>query len=316
MKGKFVNKITRSLNVVKLKLKKHAPTIMTVAGVTGCVGGAVMACKATLKLEDTLEECGNEKRYIEEMYATHADYTENEFKKDLATQTCKNAIKVGKLYAPSVCVGAISVSLILSGNNIQCKRNASLAAAYATVDAMYKKYRKNVVDTLGEDVDNEMRYGIRHEKVDEVVTDDNGKEHKVKKTVDVMDADFVDCDYSRFFDSSCVAWEKNLDYNIMFLESIENYANQILRTKGYLFLNELWDMIGPGMEKTDAGQEVGWIYSDSPEHKGANCVDLRIKVLRSKTADGEEYSDPVILIDPNVDGTILYSPLLKFGRNK
>ena len=41
-------------------------------------------------------------------------------------------------------------------------------------------------------------------------------------------------------------WESNSDYNLMFLRSIENYLNDLLKCKGYLSYETLADNIGIG----------------------------------------------------------------------
>ena len=52
-------KITRTINRIGLQIKKHSPEIMMVAGIAGTVVSAVMACKATTKIDDILNETKN-----------------------------------------------------------------------------------------------------------------------------------------------------------------------------------------------------------------------------------------------------------------
>ena len=56
MKTDFVNKMSRSFHKVGFKFKKHSPEILVVTGVIGTVASAVMACKATLKVNDVIDE--------------------------------------------------------------------------------------------------------------------------------------------------------------------------------------------------------------------------------------------------------------------
>ena len=48
--------LSRTVNKVGLHLKKRSPEILIVAGVVGTVASAVMACKATLKVEEIMAE--------------------------------------------------------------------------------------------------------------------------------------------------------------------------------------------------------------------------------------------------------------------
>lgn len=52
----FMNTISRSAHRMAFKLQKHSPEILVVAGVIGAVASAVMACKATTKLSDILDD--------------------------------------------------------------------------------------------------------------------------------------------------------------------------------------------------------------------------------------------------------------------
>lgn len=313
MKNNMLVNIRRNTSLIGLKLRKHAPEIMVIAGAVGTVGAAVMACKATLGLKDTLDECQDRKDEIEAQYVDALEVNPEDtslqkaYKKDITKVTVKNAVEIGKLYAPSVIIGAASLSVIFAANNIQKKRNASLAAAYATLDNMYRRYRKNVIETFGEDVDQDMRFGIKHEKVEEEVEDANGKKHKVKKVIDVVDPEDPSnySDYARFFDSSVSGWDKDPEINMFTLKGYQNLCNQLLATRGYLFLNDVYKIIG--FDSSMAGQSVGWIYDNED---GDGYVDFHIfdnKKANRRFVNGYE---PVILLDFNPDGDLLNNPKL------
>ena len=115
----------------------------------------------------------------------------------------QSALKIAKLYAPSVALGVLSITAILTSNNIFRKRNIALAAAYTAVDKSFKEYRGRVVDRFGKELDNELRYNIKAKEVEEKVVDEKtGKEKTVKKTVNVSELDQYS-DYAKFFDESC-----------------------------------------------------------------------------------------------------------------
>ena len=266
-----------------------------------------MACKATTKVDTIIEES---KKSIDTIHVgmeagniCDVEYTEEDGKKDLAIVYIQTGVKFAKLYGPSVLLGLTSIGCILASNNIIHKRNVALSAAYTAIDRSFKGYRSRVIERFGENMDRELRYNIKTQEVKETVMDEEtGKKKTVKSTVSVVDPNTYS-DYARFFDEYCAGWTKDAEYNLMFLRQQQNYANELLKSRGHLFLNEVYDMLG--FERTKAGQVVGWVYKY--EHPiGDNFVDFGIYVLDNEKArdfvNGRERS---ILLDFNVDGDIL-----------
>lgn len=311
---KFGQKMKRLVKVNQLRFKKHSPEILVVAGAAGTVAAAVMACYATTKLPETLDECKERKEKLEDFKKQAEEVNEegvevtyylSNYKKDCAKLYLNNAWDIIKLYGPAFCVEALSLSMIFASNSIHRKRTASAAAAYATLDSMFKQYRKNVVDTFGEDIDHDMRYGIKHEKIEITETDEKGKEHKKKIKADIIENDqTLISDYAKFYDESCSGWDKNPEYNMMTLKANQSYANNLLRANGYLFLNDVYKIIG--IKPTIAGQNVGWIYDpDKP-----SFVDFDIFNTNRANRRFVNGLEPVILLDFNVDGDLINNPNL------
>lgn len=302
--SEIVNSATRAFNRFGFKLKKHSPEIMVIAGVVGVVASAVMACKATTKASEIIDDTKDQMDKIKKVAAMPdvEDYTEEDMKKDIAIVYTQTAIKFVKLYGPSVLLGAASIASILAGHNITRKRNVALAAAYATIDNSFKDYRSHVIERFGEQLDKELRYNIKAKEFSEIVTDDKGKEKTTKKTVEVADPNTYS-DYARFFDDGCAGWQKDAELNLVFLKQQQNWANDLLKRKGHLFLNEVYDMLG--IPRTKAGQIVGWIY-DEDHPNGDNFVDFGIYDMnREKVRDFVNGYERTILLDFNVDGNIL-----------
>lgn len=305
-KTEFVNNVTRTFHKAAFKLKKHSPELLVVGGVVGVVGSAIMACKATTKLDGILEESKTKIDKIHEC-AEHPEtlpepYTVEDSKKDLTIVYTQTAVKVAKLYGPAVILGGLSIGAILAGHNITRKRNVALAAAYTAVDKSFKEYRGRVVERFGEALDKELRYNIKTKEVEEVVLNEDGSESVVKKSVEVVDPTQYS-DYAKFFDEYCVGWTKDPEYNLMFLKDQERYANDMLKAKGHLYLNEVYDLIG--VPRTKAGQVVGWIY-DEKNPVGDNYVDFGIlDINKPKNRDFVNGYERSILLDFNVDGNIL-----------
>lgn len=302
-KHEFLNTMSRSFHKMSFGVKKHSPEILVAAGVVGVVTSAVLACRATTKLNDVLNDSKDQidkiHGYVEEHGFTEK-YTEEDSKKDLTIVHTQTAVKVVKLYAPAVIIGVASLGCILSSHKILNKRNAAIAAAYTAIDKSFKEYRGRVVDRFGADLDKELRYNIKAQEIEETVTDEKGKEKTVTNTVNAMDASDIS-DYARFFDVGNENWTKDPEFNLMFLKHQQSQANDILKAKGHLFLNDVYEMIG--IPKSQAGQAVGWIY-DEKCPIGDNYVDFGIyndSEANRLFVNGHERS---ILLDFNVDGVI------------
>ena len=297
-------KIMKTYKKVELKAIKHSPEILAGVGVVGVVGSLVLACKATTKLSDVLEESKEQLDKIKEVAADPAykeKYSQDDAKKDTTITYVQTAMKVTKLYTPSVILCASSLGCLLASNNILKKRNAALSAAYMTVDKSFKEYRKRVADRFGEEVEKEIRYNIKAEEITKV--DEDGNE--VTETVKIMDGTDDPnsySDYARFFDESCAAWQNDAEYNLTFLKAQQQYANDLLKARGRLFLNEVYRMLG--IDETKAGQVVGWVYNpDNPT--GDNFVDFGIyNMQRERVRAFVNGYEPNILLDFNVDGVI------------
>ena len=303
----IMNTLTRSFHRAGFKVKKHSPEILVVTGVIGAVASAVMACKATTKLNDVLEESKEEIDKVK-YYAEHTDapelkgeYTEEDGKKDLAIVYVRAGLKLARLYAPSVILGTISIAAILGGHNILRKRNVALAAAYAGLDKSFKDYRGRVIERFGEALDKELKYDIKAKEVEGTVVNEDGTETTAVRTVKAIDPSTIS-DYSRIYDCGCVGWDKDPEINLMFLKRQQESASQLLRKRGHLFLNEVYDMLG--FPRTKAGQVVGWIYDEKCPN-GDNFVDFGLYNLDNwKTNDFVNGYERTVLLDFNVDGVI------------
>lgn len=310
----IMNTLSRSFGKAKFAIKKHSPEILITAGVIGTVTSTVMACKATLKVATIIDDSQ------EELDAIHAAgkrletreslpcedgsvYTKDDLKKDLVMHYTKLTVEIVKTYAPSVILGTLSLSCVFASNNVLRKRNAALAAAYATVDRGFKEYRNRVVERFGKEVDHELRYNVKAETFEETKVDEKtGKEKTVKTTVSVSDPNEYSM-YARFYDDGCTGWSKDPEHNLWQLKQIQSFLSDKLKSQGYLFLNDAYEALG--IPKSKAGQIVGWIY-DEENPIGDNFVDFGIyDTNRPAVRDFINGYERTILLDFNVDGNIL-----------
>ena len=299
--------LRKSFKKAQLTVRKHSPEILMVAGVIGTVAGAVMACKETLELGDVLDECKQEKIELEEQYAMCEEYSEDALKKDQVKLTIKQAAKIVKLYAPSVIMEVTSIGVIFASNDIMRKRNASMAAAYATLNSMYKRYRQNVIESYGEEVDKDMRFGVKHEKVTEI--DEDGNKVKIDaRIVDLDNTALAISDYSRFFQSGCKGFDASSGrYNLLYLKGIQAMFNNKLIADGYVMLNDVYRELG--FDTIPEGWSIGWVY-DEANPIGDTYIDFGLYEARNKNQRAVNDWEPVILMDFNVDGNLYEDPKL------
>ena len=302
----IINSVSYNAHKIGFKIKKASPEIMVVAGVVGVVTSTVMACKATTKVNDILEETRKQvddvHNVLDSDVITEDEYNNDDAKKDLAIIYTQTGVKLIKLYAPSVIVGALSITGILASHKILKKRNVALTAAYATIDRSFKEYRGRVIERFGKELDRELRYNIKAQEIEEKTVDKDGNETIEKKTISVVDPNMYS-DYARIFDNGSMGWTKDPEYNLMFLKLQQNQANDRLRAQGYLFLNDVYDMLG--IPRTKAGQIVGWVY-DEENPVGDNFVDFGIyDIYNEKACDFVNGRERSIVLDFNVDGNIL-----------
>ena len=306
-KTEIMNKMSRTVNRIGFKIKKHSPEILIVAGIVGGVGATVLACKATLKVNEVVTDAKKDLEKIHtaaEQGATEygEEYTAEDSKKDTFIAYTQTGVKVLKLYAPAITLGVLSGTAILASNNIMRKRNVALAAAYATIDKSFKEYRGRVVERFGKELDHELRYNIKAKEIEETVVNEDGSESVIKTIVDDANPSKFS-DYAVIYDDGCNGWTKDPELNKLFLRSQERYANERLQKKGHLFLNEVYDMLG--IQRTNYGQIVGWIYDEKCPN-GDNYVSFGIfddidNEAKRRFINGNERN---ILLDFNVDGPI------------
>ena len=312
--GSKLDIITRSVSKSLFKVKKHSPEILLVAGIVGVVGGCIMACKATTKVGEVLEET---KESVDEIKtkAEENDISEEDRKKALAVTYVRAILNFAKLYGPAVAVELMSIVSLLASHNILHKRNAALAAAYAMVDKGFKEYRNRVFDKFGEEIERELYHDTEDRVEEQKTTLEDGSE-KVEKVVKKV-AKSAPSGYARVFGKYTeddmgnkvrnTVWDPIGCYNYDTLVRVQTHVNDLLRIRGWLCLNDVYKELGLG--RTKAGQVIGWVWDPSNKNL-QNHIDFGIDRLK-KQGVFDYYSDSVegpyddVIIDFNPDGNIL-----------
>ena len=309
MKNNWLSKVSTSAarfaGKAEFTIKKNSPEILLGAGIVGFVGTVVLACRATCRADEVLEFHRRKIKDIEDAKEIADADPEGEmsydveiYRQDKAIRYLKTTGSLAKLYAPTVAVGALSLACILTSRNIMQKRYLGVVAAYNGLSAAFEEYRKRVRDEYGEGLDKHFRYGTTYEELP--VYDENGKKTKEKEQVEKTETGMVmqTDDSCRFFDSSNPNWDKNPAFSMMWLRGQQNILNDILHTRGHVFLNEVYDALG--FPHTPQGAVLGWI-----DGEGDNCIDFGLydqnKENVRRFVNGV---DNVIMLEFNHDGVI------------
>lgn len=304
-KTELATKAGQILVKTKLGIKKHSPEILVAAGIGTGIVAAIVACKQTIKANDIVAEARKSLRNIEDVKELAAnnevEYTEENEQEDRKTIGMQVAVSMVKTYALPVGLGVLSITCILAGHHILKKRNVALAAAYSALSTDFMNYRKRVIDKYGKDVDFMLKNGLEKQIVtNQVIDPETGEVKETKEEVLTYEGDKLS-QYARIFDEvGSTQWTPSADHNRAFLLMEQNYFNERIRTRGYIFLNEVYERLG--FRPTKAGSVVGWVYQNA-DYEG---IDFGIFTAHTqKAAEFLEGTEPSIILDFNVQGDIL-----------
>ena len=277
--------VTRLAGRAGLVLSKHAPTILTAAGTAGFIGTTILASKATLKVEETISE---ETALLVKVHEAHeaGKLEDKDALHDKVILYTRMTTKLAKLYAPALILGAASIVSLATGHGIMLKRNASLAAAYAAVDQAFKTYKKKVESKFGKDA-----------VIDALVSTAEEDLTKNELTMEAIAAVDGVSPYGVIFDETNNNWSADEYLSMLHLKCQQQYANDILQTRGHIFLNEVYKMLG--FPHTPAGAVTGWVKGN-----GDNFVDFNIFEGTFEGEDGKGRTVTKWALDFNVDGVM------------
>lgn len=292
---KLPNFVSKPAGRAGLHISKNSPRLLFAAGIVGVVATAVTASRATLKVESIVEEAEADIARVEEVFSQkRGDYSDDDRKQDLIIIYARSAGKIAKLYALPVTVGVLSIACLTSSHHILSKRNAAVTAAYAALDKGFREYRSRVVEVFGEDAERSLRYET---ELVSITNRETGDTSHVKRPIPKPVGEYSI--YARFFDELCSSWSSVPEYNLIFLKCQQNFANDMLKARGHVFLNEVYDMLG--IDRTKAGAVVGWVYGKG----GDDYIDFGVfDRMNQKAIDFVNGREGAILLDFNVDGVI------------
>lgn len=251
---------------VKDTLNEHSSEILTGLGIAGFIGCAMLTGRAMLQTKVVVDEHAErmkEIKWLEDnsekviVEATGEHYAKENALWDKSIQYGQTIRKFIKIYALPVGLGIASAAAIISAHNHLSAEKASLAAAYSVLQQAYEGYRSRVREELGDEQDFKFASGAKTKIVKE--KNKNGK--KVEKKVEYIDEDSDFTPYSRWFKKGNPNWDVDPDQVMFTLETTQNHLNDLLKVRGHVFLNEVYDALG--FDRTEAGQKIGWTYDPS-----------------------------------------------------
>lgn len=310
--GTLCKSVGQAGKIVGMTASKHSPEILVGAGIIGGAATTVMACKATVKITqmkiehevmlgniDFIEHVLDERKSDVYVDSDGSEYTREDAANDRQIIRTQTIMAYAKGYAPVVAMGVISAISILCGFNIINKRNMMLVAAYTSLERSFAIYRKRVIEEAGPDADWRYRTGAVLEKHEENVIDAETGEVKTKKVKSDYikdDANIEPIDYTINLGRECNApfVKDAIDYTrtYNFLDMIESSATNDIQTFGWVSLNDIRRELY--CDPTAIGQIAGW------SRDGDGFVDFRAKEIYD-----EKLGKNTIILDPNVDGSII-----------
>lgn len=290
---------------IGVTVRNRAPEILLGLGLGGMVGGTIYACKGTLKATEVIMEANSKFEEIEIAKEcavnTTQTYDEDDIRRDKVQVTKEMWKGLIKCYAPAVGLTVGGAALILGSHSILRKRNVALAGTVVALGEAYDKLTDRVEKEFGAEKAKELRAGVEKQEIEVETTDKKGNTTQKKKSIKAMNGEGIS-PYARFFDSGCGSWENDNNYNLTFLTGLERQFTDELDSKGFVFLNDVYDALG--IPRTTIGQDVGWL-SKKYNPKGDGYVSFNI--FQTESVANREFVngyEDVILLDFNVDGYI------------
>lgn len=288
------NAITLRAGKAALQLQKSSPTVLFSTGVVGVVATTVLASRATLKLEAVLDESTSKLDAANALIsADHPDYSQADYRRDTIIIRTQTAISISKLYAVPLAVGTVSIACLVGSHFILSSRNVALTAAYAAVDKAFREYRGRVLEEVGYEKERDLYHGVS--EVERQSVTKKGKEVRtVEKRSDGKSM------YARWFSSQTSSnWNSEPEYNFMFLRCQQKEATRVLHSKGFITLNDVYDLLG--LERTQFGMVVGWVRGNGDDYVDFGVFDNHLSLEVVDFFSGNEEG---IWLDFNVDGNI------------
>lgn len=226
-------KVSRFMGKALHTTAKHAPLMLTAAGIVGLGVTAYLAYKAKDRVNEIVED-------LEERRENDEDINRFEVVRGLT----------GALALPVV-TGIVSVGAIAASYVIMNRRVSSLAGALAVSTAENEYFRRKYIAEHSEEEYN--RFMNTEEKVHQEIDEETGEVKSEETEVVRVDTERL---RGRWFSSSTEYASDDHGYNLATLQAAKDKLDLIMFRRGYLTLNEVLDTLGFDRERS--GFALGW----------------------------------------------------------
>lgn len=298
-----------------LLAKKHAPELLIGSGVAGFIVTIIETVKATNKTNEILEHKEDRLERIEDARKNDSpEYSLADYKADISSTNRQTRWELVKAWGPVVSTGGVSIAMLLGGYKILNGRYVATAAAYKVLEASTERYRSNVIEEFGKDVDWRMAHGIKAEELEAMRKEREEKDQEEKKNNKLIrkkPRTAYQNINNQIFDSHSDYWKRYwIPAQVLeWVQGVESRLQSKLMANGHVFLNEAYDMLG--MPRTTQGAVLGWINTPRNSHMekpfklslgyaNDECPEEEIRRILSSPSNEETW----LWITPNCDGVI------------
>lgn len=288
------------LSIIGRKVASKSPVIFMVGGTAAVIGGVVMC---SVKTRDVVDEYRSETDILE---ISMRDEIEDEVEREKAVN--KGKVKIGlkcaRHYVIPASVTAGGIAMMIASRNIEHRRLLLVSSAYDSLLSTYMAYRERVIANEGMEADARYIFGETDVINVEETTTKSGKKKTKETVVKVLDEDGQSMLHRLFDEHNSREAERNLIYNYDYVSMNERLCDQMLQARGYLFLDEVYRMLGFDLDGYSKTKLVGWIYD--PTRKGEKQVDFGLSKSRALYENSYgALKNAGIWLTFNVDGVII-----------
>lgn len=313
-----------------LMAKKYAPEIMIGTGIIGFGVTVVETVKATNKTNEILETREEKltnctKRLAYDVERNKTGYMSEDYEKDVKIIKKGAKKELVKTWAPVATTGMASVILILGGYKVLNGRYVATTMAYKALETGFDRYRANVVNEFGEEVDWRMRNSIKTEDLEaerkqreedaKTAAENKGKKLMKKKPKTLYQREVASAVFDKYSERWRDSWTAAQVWE--YLKIVESQMDDKLQIDKNLFLNDVLYRLG--LPKIKEGQVLGWIVkTNHPSHVSFGLDEMPDDAVRDFM--NETVNENIWLrLHFNVDGMILGeidpTPDLLMARN-
>lgn len=304
-------------NDISLMFKQYTPAIMLGSGIALGIAALITSNVVTFKNK---EEIVRYKKKIQNANRKIRDIKKNgpkdangnipalkDAKKERRIYRKDFSKFLVKKYGIPVGLEVISAGLEIGSDKILSDRLASTASLLTLTTTEFGKYRQNVANRYGKDIERKIYNGVEEERIEKEVTTKNGKTKKVTETKEkepeVVDNKVKDHAYTFVYCKGCTGWSPNPRESMNYLELIEKYLTDRLHDRGHVFLNEALDALGIN-RVLPYGNTAGWYIKDK-KHSDAK---ISLGYMDKNNPDKNDFINgrtTNVVLDLNCQGDIM-----------